>query len=925
MVSGANDPGNRWGDYSSLTLDPVDQCTFYYTNEYLKTNGAFNWSTRVASYKFPSCAPAAAWGTVAGTITSCATGAPVSGVVVTLSNGYAASSNASGAYSILVPAGSYTATASNAARNCAASVPSSASVAPVSGGTFPQDFCMSGASNLQANGLTFDDSTGNGNGVINSNECVGVNLKVKNNGCATETAISATMTTSTPGVTVTQPNSSYPDLVIDQSSNSTVPFRIQTSNSFLCGTTIALSLNLTYTGGSKTLNYTVHTCEGGPTQSIPLSQIVLTDSSQPDRLGRTGVASTCSGKACPGPINTAGSRNYKKFTFFNGSGSAECFTVTINAALAGGGDIQAAAYQNTYTPPVAQGDAAGNMCLNFLGDTGITGLGTTVSSAAFSFTAAANSNFVVVVDTSTGSTTSSQFSGTVSGFVSTTPGPGPCTFCSGQPNGTACNDGNACTQTDTCQNNVCVGGNPVVCSPLDQCHDAGTCNTGTGVCSNPTKSDGSACTDGNACTQTDTCQGGTCTGSNPVFCNDSNPCTDDACNPGTGLCMFVANDGNSCTDGNACTNDACSGGTCVFAPSGACGAAGSVFYYRTNEAPGTEPTTKPVPSVDIDSNGDATAEATTDGSGSYSITDLSGHVTLAPLAKYGSPRASDHNGAISSLDASLISRTVVGTASMSPNQRLAGDVTGNGTISGLDASEVARFAVGLVDHFDVGTATGSDWKFLRCDAYAYPGNPGCAAALSDYNPITGPVSGQNFYAVLYGEVTGNWQPAGAFAAAATRRVNSSLEEQAAVKADRIAAEKFRLNPPVQIVRNAGDAPAALTLTGSNAPLKAGETRQYTINLSNADGILALDLAFRYDPAQITVVGVSATGIGSALNVAHGDLNGSHLVSAYGVLPLSGSGSALTVTIQAVKTVGARLPMTITGTANEGKVPLQISK
>ena len=50
--------GNRWGDYSSMTLDPIDQCTFYYTNEYLKTDGAFNWSTRVASFKFPSCASA---------------------------------------------------------------------------------------------------------------------------------------------------------------------------------------------------------------------------------------------------------------------------------------------------------------------------------------------------------------------------------------------------------------------------------------------------------------------------------------------------------------------------------------------------------------------------------------------------------------------------------------------------------------------------------------------------------------------------------------------------------------------------------------------------------------------------------------------------------------------------------------------------
>ncbi len=47
---------NRWGDYSSMSIDPVDDCTFWYTNEYLQTNGTFNWSTRIASFKFASCA-----------------------------------------------------------------------------------------------------------------------------------------------------------------------------------------------------------------------------------------------------------------------------------------------------------------------------------------------------------------------------------------------------------------------------------------------------------------------------------------------------------------------------------------------------------------------------------------------------------------------------------------------------------------------------------------------------------------------------------------------------------------------------------------------------------------------------------------------------------------------------------------------------
>ena len=50
-----------------MSIDPVDDCTFWYTNEYLKANGTFNWSTRIASFKFPSCttAPAAPTGLAA--------------------------------------------------------------------------------------------------------------------------------------------------------------------------------------------------------------------------------------------------------------------------------------------------------------------------------------------------------------------------------------------------------------------------------------------------------------------------------------------------------------------------------------------------------------------------------------------------------------------------------------------------------------------------------------------------------------------------------------------------------------------------------------------------------------------------------------------------------------------------------------------
>jgi hypothetical protein len=46
---------NRWGDYSSMAIDPADDCTFWYTQEYYKTTGSFNWNTHLASFKFTTC------------------------------------------------------------------------------------------------------------------------------------------------------------------------------------------------------------------------------------------------------------------------------------------------------------------------------------------------------------------------------------------------------------------------------------------------------------------------------------------------------------------------------------------------------------------------------------------------------------------------------------------------------------------------------------------------------------------------------------------------------------------------------------------------------------------------------------------------------------------------------------------------------
>jgi MYXO-CTERM domain-containing protein len=80
------------------------------------------------------------------------------------------------------------------------------------------------------------------------------------------------------------------------------------------------------------------------------------------------------------------------------------------------------------------------------------------------------------------------------------------------PDGTACDDENACTQGESCVSGVCQGGEEIECQPSDDCHLAGQCDPQTGVCTDPPKEDGQACDDENPCTQSDSCQAGQCSG-----------------------------------------------------------------------------------------------------------------------------------------------------------------------------------------------------------------------------------------------------------------------------------------------------------------------------------------------------------------------------------------------------------------------------
>lgn len=138
--------------------------------------------------------------------------------------------------------------------------------------------------------------------------------------------------------------------------------------------------------------------------------------------------------------------------------------------------------------------------------------------------------------------------------------------CANTPQAGTCSDGDSCTSFDTCVNGTCQGTPSCACQNASDCTTpppgkalacvTPSCNSGACVYAPKTGS----CNDGDACTLNDTCNDGAC-GGTAKNCDDGNPCTNDSC-LANGTCSNVARTG-SCEDGNPCTtNDVCTGGIC---------------------------------------------------------------------------------------------------------------------------------------------------------------------------------------------------------------------------------------------------------------------------------------------------------------------------------------------------------------------------
>ena len=122
-------------------------------------------------------------------------------------------------------------------------------------------------------------SDGNLNGFVDPNECSTFGVSLRNVGGSALTGITGTLSSTTPGVVITQATSAFPDASSLSVVTNTTPFGIGTTPSFVCGTPVVLTLALSYNGGSENETYTLY---AGSEEFVNSTTTALADLSTTD-------------------------------------------------------------------------------------------------------------------------------------------------------------------------------------------------------------------------------------------------------------------------------------------------------------------------------------------------------------------------------------------------------------------------------------------------------------------------------------------------------------------------------------------------------------------------------------------------------------------------------------------------------------------
>ncbi|MEP7014720.1 MAG: dockerin type I domain-containing protein [Verrucomicrobiota bacterium] len=179
--------GNRWGDYTSTTVDPTDDCTFWHVNEWVPTTSASGWQLRIGAFKFASCT-APAKGTAHFIVTVCG-GGNLANAVVSIDGSTYGATVANGTYDAVLPPGSHTYSISKPTFGTV-----TGNFVIVDGNTTNVVQCLTGTPSIAAAGATLQaEGCSPNNAAIDPGETVTVSFCVQNTGGANTSALVGTL------------------------------------------------------------------------------------------------------------------------------------------------------------------------------------------------------------------------------------------------------------------------------------------------------------------------------------------------------------------------------------------------------------------------------------------------------------------------------------------------------------------------------------------------------------------------------------------------------------------------------------------------------------------------------------------------------------------------------------------------------------
>ncbi len=233
--------GYRWGNFTGMTVDPVDDCTFWMTNQYYSAasqmESPFSWLTRIGKFKFAECTNAPR-STITGNVSNASNNLPIQNAKVTANAVYSRSTNSAGSYgNLLVLPNSYTVTASAKGFRS-----QTFNLTVADGQTLTQNFALSPTAVLENSGTNLTAESCAVNNAVEPAETVTMNIALRNTGSRNTTNLSARLLVSG-GVLNPSAAQNYGSLIVNGASVSR-PFTFTASPNLTCGGAITLTLQL---------------------------------------------------------------------------------------------------------------------------------------------------------------------------------------------------------------------------------------------------------------------------------------------------------------------------------------------------------------------------------------------------------------------------------------------------------------------------------------------------------------------------------------------------------------------------------------------------------------------------------------------------------------------------------------------------------